>query len=62
MVNVSTIQIIGLILLVFSIVKAIALVKLFGLFKPDGNTKAPEPKTEEELRREEDEADDESLF
>lgn len=48
--------------MVFSIVKAIALIKVFGLFKPDENTKAPEYKTEEELRREEDEADDESLF
>lgn len=58
----SAIQIIGLILLTFSILKAIALVKVFGLFKPDEKTKAPKSKTEEEWNREEDEADDDSLF
>ncbi|MDG3142170.1 hypothetical protein MKL29_04835 [Streptococcus suis] len=58
----SAIQIIGLILLAFSILKAIALVKVFGLFKPDEKTKVPKPKTEEEWNREEDEADDDSLF
>lgn len=62
--NVSSIQIIALTLLVFSIVKAIALVKVFNIFKPDPNAEAEEvpSKTEDELRQEEDEAEDDSLF
>ncbi|MFU2206909.1 hypothetical protein [Streptococcus pluranimalium] len=60
----SSIQIIALILLVFSILKAIALIKVFNIFKPDPNAEAKETssKTEEELRQEEDEAEDDSLF
>ncbi len=55
---------IALILLVFSIFKAIALIKVFSIFKPDPNAEAEEisSKTEDELRQEEDEAEDDSLF
>ncbi|HEM6117046.1 hypothetical protein [Streptococcus pluranimalium] len=60
----STIQMIALILLLFSILKAIALIKVFSIFKPDPNAEAEElsSKTEDELRQEEDEAEDDSLF
>lgn len=55
---------IALILLFFSILKAIALIKVFSIFKPDPNAEAEEiaSKTEDELRQEEDEAEDDSLF
>ncbi|MGT2832614.1 hypothetical protein [Streptococcus halotolerans] len=60
----SSIQIIALILLAFSIIKAIALVKVFNIFKPDPNAKVEEvpSKTEEERCQEEDELEDDSLF